>query len=719
MTESRFAEGETSADRDASDPIRPLPNGHRLGEFQLDSVLGIGGFGIVYRAFDRKLQRAVAVKEYMPAMLAARAGDYTVALRSPRFSEAFEAGRAAFLNEARLLAQFDHPGLLKVLHFWESHGTAYMVMPFYEGQTLKQLAAKGLHMGEPELLAMLAALLGALDVLHRAQCFHRDIALDNILVQPGGKPVLLDFGAARKLIGDIVDETAMMLKPGYAPIEQYTDDPAFRQGPWTDIYALGAVMHALLTGEVPPAAVVRSIQDQYRPLATRALPGEMRFSPRVLAAIDKALALRIEDRPDSVAAFAQLLGLHEAAPGVFVVADRHGEPTDGERQAAASSSSSSSTRLADAAPRAQAEPQSEPVAERSGAVQASGTRDERVQRDALASSTARDGVAAQVGAAQPSAVHQTTHQTNDSTADRTTPTVHAAAAAAAQSTIADEDALRTRAAPASWVQDLFTASPWKTIGVPALVVGVVVLVGVALLHLVIRPFSPVPTPTPAQLAANGSGSGTAQLASPTVPVTPQPPAVSGVVNAAQAPAASVSTTALATPPVNQPAVVASPPMTTPGQSAQSTQVAPAVQQASNAPSAMQSAPTTAVVAPTPPVASPRPVQQQPQQPPPLAERRIASANDLSRGASSAAAQLAQTQPTADAMQPVPVRLHVYPWGEVYVDGVKRGVTPPFMRMSLLPGTYHIEIRNGALTPLRRTVRIEAGSQPIDITYTFE
>ena len=323
MTESRFAEGEVRADRDAGDKVRPLPSGHRLGEFELDSVLGIGGFGIVYRAFDRTLQRTVAVKEYMPAMLALRAGDFTVGLRAQRFAHAFEAGRTAFLNEARLLAQFDHPGLLKVLHFWESHGTAYMVMPFYEGQTLAQRNQRPARMSEPELLDLFAALLSALYTLHRAQCFHRDISLDNILVQPGGQPVLLDFGAARKLIGDLVDETAMILKPGYAPIEQYTDDPAFKQGPWTDIYALGAVAYALVTGELPPAAVVRSIQDQFRLLAGRRWPEDgMHYSERFSAAIDTALALRIEDRPESVSAFAQLLGLREAIPGVFAAPDR-------------------------------------------------------------------------------------------------------------------------------------------------------------------------------------------------------------------------------------------------------------------------------------------------------------------------------------------------------------------------------------------------------------
>ncbi|WP_038796413.1 serine/threonine protein kinase, partial [Burkholderia mallei] len=288
--------------------VRPLPLGHRLGELQLDEVLGVGGFGIVYRAFDRTLRRAVAIKEYMPSMLATRGGDYTVSLRSVRFAQAFDAGRSAFLNEARLLAQFDHPGLVKVLHFWESHGTAYMVMPFYEGRTLKQLLDGGAQIGETQLRHIVAALL---DTLHRAQCFHRDIALDNILIRPDGNPILLDFGAARKRIGDLVDDSAMMIKPGYAPIEQYTDDPAFSQGPWTDLYALGAVMHAMVTGELPPAAVVRSIQDTYRPLAARELTAREPYSPAFLAAIDHALQLKIADRPESVAEFAAELGLRE------------------------------------------------------------------------------------------------------------------------------------------------------------------------------------------------------------------------------------------------------------------------------------------------------------------------------------------------------------------------------------------------------------------------
>lgn len=296
---------------------QPLPAGHRMGELEITGVLGIGGFGIVYRAFDHALQRVVAVKEYMPAMLAVRGSDLTVSLRGERYSATFQAGQAGFINEARLLAQFDHPCLIKVLRFWEEHGTAYMATPFYEGQTLEQRLAGGRALAEGEILRLLAELLGALETLHRAQCFHRDIALDNILIQPDGRPVLLDFGAARKLIGDLMDDSTIMLKPGYAPIEQYTDDPSLRQGPWTDIYALGAVIHVLVSGELPPAAVVRSIQDNYLPLAGRALG----YGQALLQAVDGALQLSIKDRPQNVAAFAALLGLQAVSPGQYRLPD--------------------------------------------------------------------------------------------------------------------------------------------------------------------------------------------------------------------------------------------------------------------------------------------------------------------------------------------------------------------------------------------------------------
>ena len=150
-------------------------------------------------------------------------------------------GLHSFVNEAHLLASFDHPSLLKVYRFWEANGTAYMVMPYYQGVTLKRALA-GLKAPPEEswLLRQLGQLLDALNVMHSEHCFHRDIAPDNILLLDDGTPLLLDFGAARRVIGDATHALTAFLKPGYAPVEQYAEMPSMKQGPWTDLYALGS-----------------------------------------------------------------------------------------------------------------------------------------------------------------------------------------------------------------------------------------------------------------------------------------------------------------------------------------------------------------------------------------------------------------------------------------------------------------------------------------------
>ena len=213
-----------------------LPIGTRLGEFEIREVIGEGGFGIVYLAFDHSLQRTVAVKEYMPAALAARASDHTVSVRSKRHAEAFGAGLRSFINEARLLAQFDHPALVKVYRFWEAHGTAYMAMRYYEGRTFKAVCRDNPELvNEAWLKRLLQPVLGALEALYAAQILHRDVSPENIMIQPDGQPVLLDFGAARQIVQDMAQSLTVILKPGFAPVEQYADDESMRQGPWTDI----------------------------------------------------------------------------------------------------------------------------------------------------------------------------------------------------------------------------------------------------------------------------------------------------------------------------------------------------------------------------------------------------------------------------------------------------------------------------------------------------
>jgi hypothetical protein len=281
-----------------------LPEGTQLAEFSVTGVIGEGGFGIVYRAHDRALQRTVAIKEYMPSALAARLADTRVVVKSEQHRETFEVGLKSFINEARLLAQFDHPALVKVFRFWAANGTAYMAMPLYEGGTLKQaLKSMGAPPDEAWLRKLLVPLLDAIELLHNADCLHRDIAPDNVLMAPGStpatpRPVLLDFGAARRVIGGQTQALTVILKPGYAPIEQYDEIPGMKQGPWTDLYALGALMHFAITGRPPPPSVGRLVHDAWVPLSQAAAG---RYSAGFLAAIDAVLAARPDDRPRNVA----------------------------------------------------------------------------------------------------------------------------------------------------------------------------------------------------------------------------------------------------------------------------------------------------------------------------------------------------------------------------------------------------------------------------------
>jgi predicted ATPase/serine/threonine protein kinase len=282
-------------------PSHTLAPGTLLRDYRIDKVLGEGGFGIVYLAYDAALERHVAIKEYLPSSMASRAGDsMTVVVKSAAYAETFALALRSFVNEARLLARFNHPSLVKVHQFWEEHGTAYMVMPYYEGPTLRAvLADLGRLPTEAEVCAWLLPLLDTLEVLHADQCFHRDIAPDNILITASG-PLLLDFGAARRVIGDLTHALTAVLKPGYAPIEQYGDSPDMVQGPWTDIFALASVLYGAISGRRPVPSVERVIADRLRPLTQMAAT---RFRHSFLAAIDLAMALRPEHRPQSVAEF--------------------------------------------------------------------------------------------------------------------------------------------------------------------------------------------------------------------------------------------------------------------------------------------------------------------------------------------------------------------------------------------------------------------------------
>ena len=292
-----------SADARDDPAFNALPSGTRFGELEILGTLGVGGFGIVYLARDHALERDVAIKEYMPSQFATRDGQSHVSVRSMSQQETFELGRRSFVNEAWLLARFDHPSLLKVYRFWEANGTAYMAMPRLVGRNLRE-ARRQQPVPPPEawVRALFDAVLGALAVLHAQQVWHRDIAPDNIfLPADGGPAILLDFGAARQAIGDRTQVFTAILKPSFAPIEQYAEAATLRQGPWTDFYALAAVMHELLTGRPPPPATARAMGVELAPLQ---VPG---YDRNFLAALDWALRTPPQQRPPSAAAWREAI----------------------------------------------------------------------------------------------------------------------------------------------------------------------------------------------------------------------------------------------------------------------------------------------------------------------------------------------------------------------------------------------------------------------------
>ncbi len=300
----------------ASHPGDALPIGTRLAEFEIRSVLGAGGFGIVYLAWDHALEREVALKEYMPVTLAGRGPGHRVTIRAASHEETFAMGLRSFVNEARLLARFDHPSLVKVFRFWEDNGTAYMAMPMYHGRTLRQVRqamAPG-SPGEAWARALIDPMLGALERLHREDVYHRDIAPDNIVLSDEGQAVLLDFGAARRVIGDRSHALTAILKPHFAPIEQYADVAAMRQGPWTDLYGLAATVYYLLTGQPPLPAAARALHDELPPLARLQPAG---CSPSFLQAVDWAMAVRPQERPQSVALWRDVLEGRMAVPSLL------------------------------------------------------------------------------------------------------------------------------------------------------------------------------------------------------------------------------------------------------------------------------------------------------------------------------------------------------------------------------------------------------------------
>ncbi len=289
-----------------------LPAGTQLHEYVIERVLGHGGFGITYLARDIHLDKKVAIKEYLPNDLAGRAPDQTVIVRSPETSEAFKWGLESFIKEARVLAKFAHPSLIQVHRYFEANATAYFVMEYAEGVTLASVMKSEGTLSEERLRKILFPVLNGLEEVHRLGVLHRDIKPDNIILRrEGSLPVLIDFGAARQNLSSMTRSVMSVLTAGYAPIEQYATTG--NQGPWTDLYAVGAVAYRALSGKKPIDAVNRIRDD---PMVPAAMLGQGRYQPHFLAAIDWVLSVNPEDRPASVAEFKLALDGEISAPAL-------------------------------------------------------------------------------------------------------------------------------------------------------------------------------------------------------------------------------------------------------------------------------------------------------------------------------------------------------------------------------------------------------------------
>ncbi|HET8749889.1 MAG TPA: serine/threonine-protein kinase [Sphingomicrobium sp.] len=286
---------------------KALPMGTVLREWRIEEVLGVGGFGIVYKARGIYFNELVAIKEYFPSSISERDSSDTVVPIDSDAEEVHALGLKKFVEEAKLLWNLStptrHPNIVSVRSLFEIHGTAYMVMDFEDGISLSKMIKQGRRFNERSLWSILRPIAEGLDRAHRVGVLHRDIKPPNILINEDNRPVLIDFGSARFDTAEATSTKVTFHTPPYAAIEQYVK--TYAQGPWTDIYALGVVMYECVTGEKPPEVLERLHAGLGRPLADGKWPG---YSKRFLAAVDAAMIVKPEERPQSITDWLAMFG---------------------------------------------------------------------------------------------------------------------------------------------------------------------------------------------------------------------------------------------------------------------------------------------------------------------------------------------------------------------------------------------------------------------------
>lgn len=273
-----------------------------IGRYTIEGVLGQGGFGITYLGIDELHEKKVAIKEFFPQGIVTRNIEYqdTVTVTFVGEKDNYEKGKERFLKEARTMAKFSKDeGIVKALDFFEINNTAYIVMEYLEGITLKQYLRENQRIAPEDLIELLVPLIESLDEIHSQGMIHRDISPDNIMVLPDGRIKLMDFGAARDYTEFGEKSLSIVLKPGYAPPEQYQTHGI--QGPWTDIYALCATMYKCITGENPPDAIERVMEDHLKKISEFGIT----IPPQEEAAIIKGMSVSAKDRYQDIKDFCE------------------------------------------------------------------------------------------------------------------------------------------------------------------------------------------------------------------------------------------------------------------------------------------------------------------------------------------------------------------------------------------------------------------------------
>ena len=273
-----------------------LATGTQVDRYKIESVIGGGGFSVVYHAVDVKNDEKVVIKEYMPTKLAIRSANNFVSANREEDVDRFAQGKRLFFQEASTLATLKHPNIVNVINFFRANGTVYMVMQYEEGVNLHNYIKKHRKkLSETFLRTVFLPLLDGLQLIHSQGLLHLDIKPSNIHLRPGGNPLLLDFGAVHEMMATRQFQSTQVVTPGYSPIEQL--DPGGYVGPWTDIYAVGATMRTCLDGKIPPSAIDRRERDTMRPAA---VVHKKRYSVALLEAIDWSMEVDPMLRPQRV-----------------------------------------------------------------------------------------------------------------------------------------------------------------------------------------------------------------------------------------------------------------------------------------------------------------------------------------------------------------------------------------------------------------------------------